>query len=145
MELKLCPIEEIIWQKSFILERDRCDVADVAHLFRHCGTVLDWSRLLTRFGDFWRVLHAQIVLFDFIFPSHRDNIPAWVRDQLWNRDRDETPPSKPGEPCCYGTLLSASQYLRDVDLEGYCDVRLPPTGSLSREQIAIWTANFMHH
>jgi hypothetical protein len=145
LELKLCPVEEIIWQKSFILERNRCDIADVAHLLRDCGAALEWQRLLTRFGDFWRVLLAQIMLFDFVYPGHRNNVPDWVRDRLWWLYREDKSSTTTGDRSCYGTLLSASQFLRDIDLEGYRDIRLPPTGILSREQIAIWTSNFMQH
>jgi hypothetical protein len=145
MELPLCPVEEIIWQKAFILERDRCDVADVAHLLRHRGAALDWHRLLTRFGALWRILQAQIMLFDFVFPGHCGNIPEWVRRQLRDKELHEQPADDADDRACYGTLLSCSQYLRDIDLENYRDVRLPPTGHLSPEQIAIWTANFMQH
>lgn len=145
IELKLCPVEEIIWQKSFILERDRCDVADVAHLLRHRGNAVNWKRLLARFGDHWRVLWAQIVLFDFVFPTHRDNVPGWVREQFVANCRDEKIPAGEAERPCYGTMLSASQYLRDVDLDDYRDVRLLPTGSLTPEQLAVWTAHFMEH
>lgn len=145
IDLELCPVEEILWQKAFILERDRCDVADVAHLLRQQGDVLDWNRLLDRFGDLWRVLQAQILLFDFIYPGHRSIIPGWVRSHLRQRDRQETPARDSTDRACYGTLLSASQYLRDIDLDGYHDVRLPPTGDLTSEQIAVWTANFMQH
>jgi hypothetical protein len=143
IELGLCPIEEIIWQKSFLFERDRCDVADVAHLLRHRGDVIDWKRLLTRFGEHWRVLLAQIVLFDFVFPTHPDCIPVWVREQLFANCQEDKPSPAEATPPCYGTLLSASQYLRDIDLEGYRDVRLQPAGPLTREQIAVWTAHFM--
>lgn len=141
MQLPLCPAEETIWQKAFILERDRCDVADVAHLLRHTGTRLDWQRLVRRFGKQWRVLLAQIVLFDFIYPGHRDSVPASVRrDLLAKLDS----PQEPADPdVCNGTLISATQYLRDVDLEGYRDARLAPQGTISREDIAVWTANFM--
>lgn len=143
--LDLCPVEEIIWQKAFILERDRCDVADVAHLFRHRGAVLDWNRLLDRFGACWRVLQAQIVLFDFIYPGHRGSIPDWVRQRIRDNEHHAEPAREGTGRPCYGTLLSASQYLRDIDREGYRDVRLPPTGDLTADQIAIWTANFMQH
>src|SRR5262245_13393070 len=53
--VQICPVEETIWQKAFILERDRCDSADVAHLLRFCAERLDWDRLLARFGPHWRV------------------------------------------------------------------------------------------
>jgi hypothetical protein len=141
VELQLCPAEETIWQKAFILERDRCDVADVAHLIRHCGSRLDWQRLLRRFGENWRVLLAQITLFDFIFPGHADAVPANVRHELLQRLPQQEPAHT--ESLCRGTVLSATQYLRDVDLEGYRDVRLEPEGNMSKEDIAVWTANFM--
>lgn len=142
MSMQLCPAEETIWQKSYILERDRCDVADVAHLLRHCGQRLDWERLLRRFGPRWRVLLGQLLLFDFVYPSHRDQVPPEVRQhltELLKKNIAETA----DDPQCHGTLLSATQYLHDVDLEGYADGRVPPLGNVSPEHIAIWTANFM--
>lgn len=143
MPLMICPAEETIWQKSFILERDRCDVADVAHLIRHRGPQLDWDRLLGRFAHRWRVLFAQIALFDFIYPSHRRCVPHYVRSELVRKllaDADQQPLF---ENECHGTLLSATQYLRDVDIEGYRDGRLLPLGTMTREDVAVWTANFM--
>ena len=38
----LCPPEEMIWSKAFIMERERYDGADVAHLILACGRELDW-------------------------------------------------------------------------------------------------------
>ena len=144
MDLKLCPAEETIWQKAFILERDRCDLADVAHLLRHCGQRLDWQRLVRRFDRRWRVLLAHIILFDFIYPGHRDVIPRSVRKDLHARLEGELGHQNGhSNHECHGTLLSATQYLRDVDLEGYQDARLEPLGTMSKEEIAVWTANFM--
>jgi hypothetical protein len=143
LDLRLCPAEETIWQKSFILERDRCDVADVAHYFRHRGNRLDWHRLIDRFAHRWRVLLAQVVLFDFIYPSHRASIPIWVRTELATRMLAENQNGEQHGADCHGTLLSATQYLRDVDLEGYRDGRLPPLGTMSRHDVAVWTANFL--
>lgn len=141
LDMLLCPAEESIWQKAYILERDRCDVADVAHLIRHRGKSLDWGRLIERFGDNSRVLLAQLMLFEFIYPGHRDAVPTWVVEQLLAaRSADQR---RLDQKACYGTLLSATQYLRDVDFEGYQDVRLEPQGNISAEEIALWTANFM--
>lgn len=141
LDLLLCPAEESIWQKAFILERDRCDVADVAHLIRHCGQRLDWPRMLRRFGPHWRILLAHVVLFDFIYPGHRAVIPQQLRDDLLRLAAKVTDESMSEE--CRGTLLSATQFLRDVDLEGYEDARLQPSGAMSSEDVAVWTANFM--
>jgi hypothetical protein len=47
--VQLCPAEETIWSKAFIMERERYDGADVAHLLHARGPSLDWHRLLRRF------------------------------------------------------------------------------------------------
>jgi hypothetical protein len=149
--VRVCPVEETIWQKSFILERDRCDSADVAHLLRFCAHTLDWSRLLRRFGRLWRVLLAHLILFGFVYPSERGMIPKWVMDELALRLKSDTSSAKkptaqengPGPRVCQGTLLSATQYVRDIDLEGFKDARLAPLGTMSPEDLAKWTANFV--
>ena len=139
--VKLCPAEETIWQKSYILERDRCDVADVAHLMRATGARLDWRRLVERFGPHWEVLYAQLILFGFIYPGERPAAPAWVWQEFARRLGEKGSVNSQAT-VCQGTLLSATQYLRDVDSEGLRDARLKPDGNITKEQLAIWTANF---
>jgi hypothetical protein len=140
---RLCPAEEIIWSKSFIMERERYDGGDVAHLLRCRGQVLDWDRLLERFaGPSSRVLLTHILLFAFIYPGEEDRIPGQVVDRLLNRlaeSRADGLADGPG-PVCRGTLLSRSQYLIDVEEWGYRDARLRPLGRMSEEEIARWTA-----
>jgi hypothetical protein len=46
----IAPPEESIWSKAFIMERERYDGAEVAHLLRACAGRMDWQRLLQRFG-----------------------------------------------------------------------------------------------
>ena len=58
MSVAICPAEEIIWSKAYIMERERFDGADVAHLLLARGESLDWPRLLRRFGPHWRLLLA---------------------------------------------------------------------------------------
>jgi hypothetical protein len=143
MPVKICPVEETVWQKSFILERDRCDGADVAHLLRFCAERLDWQRLLRRFGPHWHVLFAHLVLFSFIYPAERKSIPRRVMDELARRLRDEARSDVLADRVCNGTLLSATQYARDVDLEGFRDARLAPAGPIECDALAKWTANFV--
>src|SRR5687767_9375456 len=50
MPVKIVPCEELLWQKAFIMERERFDGADIAHILRTRGATLDWGRLLARFG-----------------------------------------------------------------------------------------------
>ena len=138
--VKLCPAEEMIWSKSLIMERERYDGADVAHLLRHCSGLLNWERLLRRFGPHWRVLLSHLVLFGFIYPGERALVPSSVMRELMNRLLDELDVPTRDSKVCQGTLLSRSQYLVDVDEWGYDDARQTPRGSMSPEQIAEWTA-----
>ena len=42
---KLFRWKNSIWQKAFIMERERFDGADIAHLFLKCGARIDWEHL----------------------------------------------------------------------------------------------------
>ncbi|HMH50656.1 MAG TPA: hypothetical protein VK548_10515 [Candidatus Acidoferrum sp.] len=138
--VKLCPVEETIWSKALIMERERYDGADVAHLIRALGPQLDWSRLLRRFGEHWRVLLSHLVLFGFIYPGERWRIPADVMRELMARLSTEVHASDPDERLCCGTLLSRAQYLHDVSAWAYRDARLAPTGAMTSDDVALWTA-----
>jgi len=135
--VKLTPIEEMLWSKAFIQERERFDGADVIHLLRESGPSLDWPRLLMRFGDYWRVLLSHIIMFGFVYPDKRQNVPAWVTEELLRRLTVSRPNLQ--SDICYGTLLSREQYLYDVDNLKYKDGRMEPYGTLTNEQIDIWT------
>ncbi|HEX7183887.1 MAG TPA: hypothetical protein VF756_18805 [Thermoanaerobaculia bacterium] len=136
----LCPAEEMIWSKSFIMERERFDGADVSHLLHSRAEELDWQRLLDRFGEeHWRVLLSHLVLFGYIYPDDADRIPPWVMDDLLDRVRDDRGSQGPERRLCRGTILSRSQYLLDVEEGGYRDARLEPLGLMSAEEIEIWT------
>ncbi|HEX2385561.1 MAG TPA: hypothetical protein VHL99_03305 [Candidatus Binatia bacterium] len=138
--VKLCPVEEMIWSKSFVMERERYDGADVAHLLRACGRRLDWQRLLQRFGQHWRVLYSYVILFGFIYPSHRAEIPTWVMDELTRKLADENAAPASAEPICQGTLVSREQYLIDIQQWGYKDARLQPKGNMTLRETEHWTA-----
>jgi hypothetical protein len=142
LPMLLCPAEEMIWSKAFVLERERFDGADVAHLIRDQGHQLDWERLLRRFGRFWRVLYAHVVMFGFAFPGHRSAVPDWVMQTLAERMRMETAgtAAEADLSACQGTLLSREQYLNDVERLGYRDARLShPDVNMSEQDVARWT------
>jgi hypothetical protein len=137
--VRLSPVEEMIWSKSFVMERERCDAADVAHLIRHCSHTIDWPRLVRRFGSRWRVLLAHLVLVGFIYPGERSHVPAGTVRELMDRLDRELESDAP-EQVCNGTLLSRAQYLVDVERWHYEDGRLFPRGGMHEDDIARWTA-----
>jgi hypothetical protein len=150
--VRLCPAEEMIWSKAFIMERERFDGADVAHLLHCRAERLDWQRLLSRFGDHWRVVLSHLVLFGYIYPAAAARVPAPVMETLIARLSRETltPASQAAAAdagraaetarLCRGTILSRAQYLSDVENHGYVDGRLPPSGNMSADEIEQWTA-----
>jgi len=176
VQVRLCPPEEMLWSKAFIMERERYDGADVAHLLRCCAEELDWQRLLARFGEHWRVLLSHLVLFGYIYPAQpatpatpatpasaasathpppgAARVPATVMATLIGRLSRETFEPAAGaegaagdtvsgasaDPLCRGTILSRAQYLSDISTHGYLDARLPPSGTMSPEQVEQWTA-----
>jgi hypothetical protein len=135
----LCPAEESVWSKSFIMERNRFDGADVNHLIWAHGDRMDWRRLVDRFGPHWRVLFAHLILFGFAYPAERDRVPGWVMRELAGRLHAEVKTAPPDDRVCQGTLLAAAQYLPDVERWGYEDARLEPHGNLTPEQVEVWT------
>src|SRR5437762_4533478 len=138
MDVLLCPVEETIWSKAFVMERERFDGADIAHLIRGSGREIDWSRLLDRFGPQWRVLMTHLVLFGFIYPGERDVIPDWVLQELTKRLGAETIAPPPRERICHGTILSRAQYLVDIEDWGYVDARLA-AGHMQESDLILWT------
>jgi hypothetical protein len=141
LPVRLVPVEEMIWSKAFIMERERYDGADVAHLLLAHAARLDWPRLLRRFGPHWRVLLSHLVLFGFCYPGHRREVPENVMRRLLDRLAREAarPAGRDERRVCRGTLLSRAQYLPDVEQWGYRDARLVD-GTMTRAEVACWTA-----
>jgi hypothetical protein len=139
LPVQLTPVEESIWSKAFIMERERYDGADVAHLLRACAERIDWQRLLNRFGPHWRVLLSHLVLFGFVYPAQRTQVPAWLMNGLLDRLRQETRVPAPADAICAGTLLSREQYLDDVEQQGLRDGRVEPLGNMTAADVAGWT------
>jgi hypothetical protein len=139
VDTQLIPPEEMIWSKGLIVERERYDGADIAHIIRAMGDKLDWDRLLERYGPFWRALYAHLVFYGFIYPSDRSKVPPSVMEELTERVRQETLEGDAKENICFGTILSRQQYLKDIDEWGYQDARLA-FETMNEAEIARWTA-----
>ncbi|MCM2252066.1 MAG: nucleotidyltransferase family protein [Ramlibacter sp.] len=138
--VRLANPEDGLLSKAFIMERERYDGADIAHLLQAKAEQLDWSGLLDRFGPHWRVLLSHLVLFGYIYPGERERVPRWVMDQLMARLADETRgPAPEGLRVCAGTLLSREQYLHDVEQLGYVDGRLTAASTMAPEDVTVWT------
>ena len=137
--VSICPAEELMWSKAFIMERERYDGADVIHIMHTRGPQLDWTRIMDRFADYWRILLLNLVLYGFVYPGEASPAPRWVMDSLLARLDAERDASPNGERVCQGTLISREQYLADLLQWGYTDARMQPRGPMSAMEIAHWT------
>lgn len=137
--VQLCPVEEMIWSKGFVMERERYDGADICHLLRARACQLDWARLVRRFGANWRVLFNHLVLFGYVYPEERAKVPRAIMEELSQRLHQEFQEQPPHDRVCQGTLLSREQYLVDLEQWGYEDARLEPRGPMTRAAIRRWT------
>jgi hypothetical protein len=87
--VKLCGPEEMIWMKAYIMERERFDGADIAHILLCCAAEIDWRHLVRRFGPDWRVLLSHLILFGYIYPGECMRIPDAIVEDLITRLRSE--------------------------------------------------------
>jgi hypothetical protein len=125
--VKICPAEEMIWSKAFIMERERYDGADVNHLLLARGRELDWDRLLKRFDSYPLVLLSHLTLFLFVYPAQSNLIPehVWTCWTAWVERRNAK--AGPGVPRPAALTLSTSARL---------SVDIPIRGSSRREHAA---------
>ncbi len=140
--VRLVPVEEMIWSKAFIMERDRYDGADVAHLLHARFERLDWGRLLWRFDRHWRVLFSHLILFGFVYPGRRLHVPHWLMRELMQRVDMEMQTMPSERDICQGTLLPWGQYLDHIERGEYKDARHRPRGSMTVGDTAFVTERF---
>src|SRR3954463_9391166 len=104
MPVKIVPSEELLWQKAFVMERERFDGADIMHILRSRGGSLDWPRLLELFGAPWPLLYTYLLFFHFVYPGDFGSMPASVLDDLSNR-MAELRVAPQSDRVCQGTLV----------------------------------------
>lgn len=113
--IKVISVEELIWCKIYVQNRERYDGADVNHLLLKQGDQLDWKHLLDRLDRHWQLLLAQFINFQFVYPSeYMKIIPKWLFEELMRRAQEQflIPPTT--EKICRGPLIDQTQYGVDI-------------------------------
>jgi hypothetical protein len=127
--VRIAPPEELIWHRLFISERHRHDMSDIVHLLLCCGDAVNWERLVTRVDEHWPLLLSQLLMFAYVYPGYRTNVPSWVTAQLLERARAQIGVNDDDRDLTRGTLISRFSFTIDVSEWGFNS----PRGELIRK------------
>ncbi|MCL7987016.1 nucleotidyltransferase [Sphingobacterium sp. lm-10] len=115
LPVKFIPVEELIWCKLYVQNRERNDSADVNHILLRYGQHVDWKHLLSRMDPHWHILLAQLLIFQFVYPAdYRSIVPKWIFDELISRANEQYDLPSPVEKVCRGPLIDQTQYQVDI-------------------------------
>ena len=89
--VRALPIEELIWSKLYVLQRERTDWGDVLNLIAAQAASIDWDHLLSQLGDDTPLLAAALGLFAWLTPSRAQALPVTVWQQLGVRAPEAGP------------------------------------------------------
>jgi predicted nucleotidyltransferase len=112
--IRFIPAEELLWCKIYVQNRERYDGADVNHIILRYGHQLDWKRIWSRLEQHWHLLLAQVMSFQFVYPSERDILPRWLVDTLLEKAREQYELPLPVEKVCLGPIIDQTQYGTDI-------------------------------
>ncbi|PRD57428.1 nucleotidyltransferase [Sphingobacterium gobiense] len=113
--VQFIPVEELIWCKIYVQNRERNDSADINHILLKYGINVNWKLLLQRLSPHWHLLLAQLLTFQFVYPAdYRDIIPRWLFDELMARAGEQYDLPPPLEKVCRGPLIDQTQYEVDI-------------------------------
>jgi hypothetical protein len=139
--VRVAPVEELIWHRLFIGERHRQDMADIAHLLLCQGHHIDWDRLLTKTGEHWPLLLAQLQIFLYVYPEAEGRVPHEIVESLLTRARDDLRRGRSGDAVTRGTLISRFSFTIDVNEWGLRDTRRETILEAERAPILTEIAN----
>jgi len=94
-EAELAPVEELIWAKLYVLQRDRCDWPDIINLIQAASDTIDWDHLLERLGDDAPLLAAALTVYGWLAPDSLLKLPVLV--ELLARPTHRRPDATPRE------------------------------------------------
>jgi hypothetical protein len=115
----IAPAEELIFHRLFISERHRHDMSDIVHVMLCHGETLDWERLVARVGEHWPLLLSQILMFSYVYPGYRSNVPDWVPRRLLQQAQDQVGRDEQDPDLTKGPLISRFSFTIDVREWGF--------------------------
>jgi hypothetical protein len=72
----------MIWDKLYIMQRERCDWGDVMNLIYAVGNDVDWEYLLKRMAEDVPLLAGALTVFRWLAPGRARDLPDWIWERL---------------------------------------------------------------
>jgi hypothetical protein len=80
--LAVIPVEEFLWCKLYIMQRDHCDWTDAFNLLYAVGPQINWTRLLGRLEEDWPLLKGFLTVYGWLCPRQARQLPESLRKKL---------------------------------------------------------------
>ena len=80
--VKVLPVEALLWDKLYIMQRDRCDWPDVMNLLYAAGPGVDWEYLLERMCQDMPLMAGALTVFRWLSPGRAQALPDWIWERL---------------------------------------------------------------
>jgi predicted nucleotidyltransferase len=82
LTVKVLPVEELIWSKLYVVQRDRCDWSDLLNILYTQAETLDWEIMLDRVGPDAQLLGSLMLAFRWVCPEPARNLPNWIWEKM---------------------------------------------------------------
>jgi Nucleotidyl transferase of unknown function (DUF2204) len=95
--VRAIPVEELIWSKLYVLQRERSDWPDILNLIDAQTDAIDWDRLIERLAGDSPLLQSVLLVYAWLAPDRRREIPpeVWQRLELAYSEADHGRESVP--------------------------------------------------
>ncbi len=80
--LFLMPIEEFLWCKFYIVQRDHCDWIDILNVLYMHAESINWTSLLNRLGEDQPLLAGVLSVFAWMCPDRAGQLPRGLWREL---------------------------------------------------------------
>jgi hypothetical protein len=79
--LQVIPVEEFVWAKLYIMQRDHCDWPDIFNVLCAAGAGINWDWLIQRLEEDLPLLKGALTVFGWLCPEHAAALPK----SLWRK------------------------------------------------------------
>lgn len=80
--VKVVPPSALLWDKLYIMQRERCDWPDVMNLLYTQGASMEWETVLERLGKDTPLLAGALSVFCWLSPGVARQFPEWLWDAV---------------------------------------------------------------